>query len=45
MDTFATGSTGVLKAKGGRKTKFVIAELSAERFTDVSKLAGGRLRP
>jgi Polyketide cyclase / dehydrase and lipid transport len=40
---FAAGSTGVLKPKGGPKTKFVIAELTAERFTDVSKLAGARL--
>jgi hypothetical protein len=32
---FATGSTGVLKPKGGPKTKFVISEASAERFTDV----------
>lgn len=40
---FATGSTGVLKPKGGPKTKFVISEASAERFTDVSTLVGARL--
>src|SRR5579859_7499402 len=40
---FATGSTGVLKPKGGPKTKFVIAKLSDEEFTDVSRLAGARL--
>jgi hypothetical protein len=40
---FATGSTGVLKPKGGPKTKFVISEASAERFTDVSSLVGAQL--
>ncbi|HEV2635396.1 MAG TPA: SRPBCC family protein [Actinocrinis sp.] len=40
---FATGSTGVLKPKGGPKTKFVISEVSGERFTDVSMLVGARL--
>ena len=40
---FATGSTGVLKPEGGPKTRFVIAEVSAERFTDVSSLLGARL--
>jgi hypothetical protein len=40
---FATGSTGVLKPKGGPRTKFVIAELSDSEFTDVSLLLGARL--
>lgn len=40
---FVTGSTGVLKPKGGPKTKFVISEVSGERFTDVSRLLGARL--
>lgn len=40
---FATGSAGVLKPKGGPKTKFVIARLTAEEFTDVSRLLGARL--
>jgi hypothetical protein len=41
---FTTGSTGVLKPKGGPKVKFVIATLVADReFTDVSLLAGARL--
>jgi len=40
---FATGSTGVLKPKGGPRTKFVIAALSDSEFTDVSLLLGARL--
>jgi hypothetical protein len=41
---FATGSTGVLKPKGGPKVKFVIESLVADReFVDVSLLAGARL--
>src|SRR5258708_39597893 len=40
---FAAGSTGVLKPKGGPKTKFVIAVVSDSEFTDVSKLVGARL--
>jgi hypothetical protein len=40
---FAPGSTGVLKPKGGPKTKFVIAELTDRVFIDVSMLVGARL--
>jgi hypothetical protein len=40
---FATGSTGVLKPKGGPKTKFVVAKVSDDEFTDVSRLVGARL--
>jgi hypothetical protein len=40
---FAAGSTGVLKPKGGPKTKFVIAELTDTEFVDVSRLFGARL--
>ncbi|RAG82218.1 hypothetical protein DN069_28825 [Streptacidiphilus pinicola] len=40
---FATGGRGVLKPRGGPKTKFVITELSDRVFTDVSLLAGARL--
>jgi hypothetical protein len=40
---FVTGSTGVLKPKGGPKTKFVIAKVSDDEFTDVSRLVGARL--
>jgi hypothetical protein len=40
---FAAGSTGVLKPRGGPKTKFVIAGLTDEEFTDVSRLLGARL--
>ena len=41
---FATGSTGVLKPKGGPKVKFVIDSLVPGReFVDVSLLAGARL--
>ena len=41
---FATGSTGVLKPKGGPKVKFVIDSLLPGReFVDVSLLTGARL--
>ena len=40
---FEAGSTGVLKPKGGPKTKFVITELSEDRFVDVSALPGARM--
>ncbi|WP_060884754.1 SRPBCC family protein [Streptomyces caniscabiei] len=40
---FEAGSTGVLKPKGGPRTKFVIAELTDDRFVDVSRLAGARM--
>ncbi|WP_055525382.1 SRPBCC family protein [Streptomyces graminilatus] len=40
---FETGATGVLKPKGGPRTKFVVAELTDDRFIDVSSLAGARL--
>jgi hypothetical protein len=40
---FTTGSTGVLKPKGGPKVKFVIATLADREFTDVSLLVGARL--
>lgn len=40
---FATGSTGVLKPKGGPKTKFVIEKLTDREFVDVSMLLGARL--
>src|SRR3954449_11814054 len=41
---FATGSTGVLKPKGGPKVKFVIEKLVPDQeFVDVSLLVGARL--
>ena len=40
---FAQGATGTLKPKGGPKVRFVVAELSDERFLDVSRLVGARL--
>jgi hypothetical protein len=41
---FCTGSTGVLKPKGGPKVRFVIESLVPGReFVDVSLLAGARL--
>ncbi|RJO79899.1 hypothetical protein D5S18_01110 [Nocardia panacis] len=40
---FAEGSTGVLKPKGGPRTKFVITKLTDDEFIDVSKLPGARL--
>jgi len=41
---FATGSTGVLKPRGGPRVKFVIGSLVPDReFTDISLLAGARL--
>jgi hypothetical protein len=41
---FRTGATGVLKPKGGPKTRFVVESLVPGReFVDVSLLAGARL--
>ena len=41
---FRTGATGVLKPKGGPRTRFVVASLEPGReFTDVSQLAGAKL--
>jgi hypothetical protein len=41
---FATGSTGVLKPKGGPKVPFVIERLvPGQEFVDVSRLFGARL--
>jgi hypothetical protein len=41
---FATGSTGVLKPKGGPRVKFVLHSVVPEReFVDVSLLVGARL--
>jgi hypothetical protein len=41
---FVTGSTGVLKPKGGPKVKFVLDSVVPEReFVDVSLLLGARL--
>src|SRR3954470_3706174 len=40
---FETGSTGVLKPKGGPKVSFVIEKLDEREFVDVSKLVGARL--
>ena len=40
---FAQGASGTLKPKGGPKVRFVVAELSEERFLDVSRLLGARL--
>ncbi|NUR27215.1 MAG: hypothetical protein HOV83_15440 [Catenulispora sp.] len=40
---FAAGATGVLKPKGGPKTKFVVEKLDEREFTDVSLLLGARL--
>jgi hypothetical protein len=40
---FATGSTGVLKPKGGPAGKFVIESLTDNEFVDVSRLLGARL--
>lgn len=41
---FRTGATGVLKPKGGPKTKFVVTALDLGReFTDVSLLTGAKL--
>ena len=40
---FVAGATGVLKPKGGPKTKFVVTKLDDREFTDVSLLAGARL--
>ena len=41
---FATGSTGVLKPKGGPKVGFSLTSVVPEReFVDVSRLVGARL--
>ena len=41
---FVQGATGVLKPKGGPKTKFVVSRLvPGHEFTDVSMLLGARL--
>jgi uncharacterized membrane protein len=41
---FQTGATGVLKPKGGPRTRFVVTSLVPGReFTDVSLLAGAKL--
>jgi hypothetical protein len=40
---FATGSTGVLKPKGGPKVKFVIGSVTDREFVDVSLLIGAKL--
>ncbi|GAA1965127.1 hypothetical protein [Kitasatospora viridis] len=40
---FAQGTTGMLKPKGGPKTKFVITALTEREFTDVSLLPGAKL--
>jgi hypothetical protein len=40
---FATGSTGVLKPKGGPKVKFAIGSLTDSEFVDVSLLFGAKL--
>ncbi|MEU1431391.1 SRPBCC family protein [Nocardia sp. NPDC005746] len=40
---FVQGATGVLKPKGGPKTKFVITKLTDSEFIDTSKLLGARL--
>jgi hypothetical protein len=40
---FAEGATGVLKPKGGPKVPFTVAQLTADRFVDVSRLVGARL--
>jgi hypothetical protein len=40
---FVTGSTGVLKPKGGPKVKFVITSVTETEFVDVSLLLGAKL--
>lgn len=40
---FVEGGTGVLKPKGGPKTRFVITTLTDREFTDVSLLPGAKL--
>lgn len=40
---FAQGATGVLKPKGGPKTRFVVSKLTDTEFVDTSKLLGARL--
>ncbi|MEC3916444.1 hypothetical protein [Nocardia sp. CDC160] len=41
--TFEQGATGVIKPKGGPKTKFVVTKLTDTEFIDSSKLIGARL--
>ncbi|MGA5818040.1 SRPBCC family protein [Kitasatospora sp. NPDC094028] len=40
---FAEGATGVLKPKGGPRTRFVVTTLTDREFTDVSLLPGAEL--
>ncbi|MFL6060680.1 MAG: SRPBCC family protein [Marmoricola sp.] len=40
---FAQGATGTLKPQGGPKVRFVVDELTEDRFLDVSRLLGARL--
>ncbi|MBU3062049.1 hypothetical protein KO481_11000 [Nocardia sp. NEAU-G5] len=40
---FAQGATGVLKPKGGPKTRFVVTTLTDTEFVDSSRLLGARL--
>lgn len=40
---FVAGATGELKPKGGPEVSFVVADLGADRFVDVSRLMGARL--
>ncbi|MFL6157847.1 MAG: SRPBCC family protein [Marmoricola sp.] len=40
---FTQGATGTLKPKGGPKVRFEVAELTRDRFLDVSTLLGARL--
>ena len=40
---FVAGATGVLKPRGGPRTGFVVAELTEDRFVDVSTLLGASL--
>lgn len=40
---FREGVTGRLKPKGGPAVGFVVTTLNSGRFTDVSRLVGGRL--
>ncbi|MFD9615091.1 SRPBCC family protein [Streptomyces sp. NPDC059083] len=40
---FEQGATGVIKPKGGPKTKFVVTKLTDTEFIDSSKLIGARL--
>ncbi|APA96252.1 hypothetical protein [Nocardia seriolae] len=40
---FEQGVTGVIKPKGGPKTKFVVTKVTDSEFIDSSKLIGARL--